>query len=106
MTKRMMTWLALASATAVLAQEGAKPTPTAEGTLMLQDKNYALKHAAAYETKAYDEDVIAIVLSGQKISGEALNKSIEAEKNDDFPEFTRPYIRLEFTKAGALKHWS
>ncbi len=98
--------IALTSAAAVVAQQGAKPGATGEGTLKLQDKSFALKHAVAYETKAYDEDVIAVVLSGQAISGEMLKAAIKAEKNDDFPEFTRPYIRLEFAKSGELKHWS
>ncbi len=98
--------IALTSAAVVVAQQGAKPGATGEGTLKLQDKSFALKHAVAYETKAYDEEVIAVVLSGQAVSGEMLKAAIKAEKNDDFPEFTRPYIRLEFAKSGELKHWS
>ena len=98
--------IVLTGATAVVAQQGAKPSATGQGTLTLQDKSYTLKHAVAYETKTYDEEVIAVVLSGQTISGQMLKAAVKAEKNDDFPEFTRPYIRLEFAKSGELKHWS
>jgi len=39
---------------------------------MLQDKNYWLTHALAYETMINGEDAIAVVLSGQAISSEDL----------------------------------
>ena len=95
----------LISARMVSAQEGAKAA-AAEGTLTLQDKKYALKYAVAYETKTDDTDVIAVVLSGQTISAEAVKAAIEPENDDDFPSFKKPYLRLEFTKDGELKHWS
>src|SRR6266581_237370 len=104
---RLLTALALiAGAATLFAQEGAKPAKAAEGTLMLQGKNYPLTHALAYETTINEEEVIAVVLSGQAIPGEKLKAAIEKEKDGEYPDFKRPYIKLEFTKAGALKLWS
>ena len=93
-------------AATLFAQEGAKPAKAAEGTLMVSCKNYPLTHALAYETTINDEEVIAVVLSGQAISSEELNKAKEGEKEGQDSEFKRPFIKLEFTKAGELKLWS
>ena len=73
---------------------------------MVKGKNYPLTHALAYETKFNDEELIAVVLSGQAVSSEELKKAKEEEKEGQDPEFKRPYIKLEFTKAGELKFWS
>ncbi len=105
--KKFITLLAgladIGGAATLFAQGGPKP---AEGMLMLQDKNYPLTHALAYETTINEEDVIAVVLSGQAISSENLKEAIEKEKESGFADFKRPYIKLEFTKAGELKLWS
>src|SRR4029077_597381 len=93
-------------AATLFAQEGAKPAKTGEGTLMVSGKNYPLTHALAYETTINDEELIAVVLSGQPISSEELKKAKEGEKEGQDSEFKRPFIKLEFTKAGALKLWS
>ena len=87
----------------VVAQGGAKP---GEGTLMLEDKNYTLSHALAYETMVNGEEAIAVVLSGQAITAEDLQKSKEEEKKGGFASFKRPFLILDFTKAGQLKFWS
>jgi len=60
----------IAGAATLFAQEGAKPAKAAEGTLMVGGKNYRLTHALAYETTINEEEVIAVVLSGQAISSE------------------------------------
>jgi hypothetical protein len=73
---------------------------------MLEDKNYSLTHALAYETTINDEDAIAVVLSGQAISSEDLKKSQQAEKDGGFADFKRPFLILDFAKAGQLKFWS
>ena len=52
---------------------------------MVSGKNYPLTHALAYETKVNDEDVIAVVLSGQAISSEKLKEAREAEKEGKTP---------------------
>jgi hypothetical protein len=96
----------IGGAATLFAQEGAKPSKAGEGTLMVSGKNYPLTHALAYETTSNDEDVIAVVLSGQAISSEKLKEAREAEKDGNDSDFKRPFIRLEFTKAGILKHWS
>ena len=90
----------------IFAQEGAKPASVGEGTVMVKGKNYSLTHVLAYETKFNDEEIIAVVLSGQAVSSEDLKKAREEEKEGQDGEFKRPYIRLGFTKAGELKFWS
>jgi hypothetical protein len=90
----------------LFAQEATKPAKTGEGTLMLQGKNYPVGHALAYESKVNDEEVIAVVLSGQPIPAEKLNEARQKERNGDEADFKRPYIKLQFTKEGALKFWS
>jgi hypothetical protein len=110
MTKKfisLLTALAVIVGTAMLfAQEGAKPGKAGEGTLMVDGKNYPLAHALAYETTVNEEEVIAVVLSGQAISSEKLKEAREKEKDGEESDFKRPYIKLQFTKAGALKFWS
>jgi hypothetical protein len=70
---------------------------------MVQGKNYPLTHALAYETTINEEELIAVVLSGQVVSSEKLKEAREGERGGHDSEFKRPYIKLEFTKAGALK---
>lgn len=110
MTKQPISLLAsiavLAAATAAAAQETKHAAGHAEGTLMLEDKKYALKHAAAYEATVDETEVVAVILSGQRIPAEAIKKALETESKGDFPEFKRPYLRLEFTRAGELRNWS
>jgi hypothetical protein len=89
----------------LFAQAGAKPANVGEGTLMLKGKNYPLKNAAAYETSVDGEEGIAVVLSGPTISGEKLNEARKSEKKGESCDFRRPYVKLEFTKAGEFKGW-
>jgi len=72
---------------------------------MVKGKNYPLKNAAAYETTVDGEEGIAVVLSGPTISSEKLNAARKSEKAGDFPDFRKPYVKLEFTKAGQFKGW-
>ena len=90
----------------IFAQQEAKPAKAAEGTLMVDGKNYPLAHALAYETTINEEELIAVVLSGQAISSEKLKEAMEREREGQESNFKRPYIKLEFTKEGALKLWS
>jgi hypothetical protein len=110
MTNKFITFLlvitVIGGAATLFAQEGPKPPKAGEGTLMLEDKNYSLTHALAYETTINDEDAIAVVLSGQAISSEDLKKSQQAEKDGGFADFKRPFLILDFAKAGQLKFWS
>jgi hypothetical protein len=89
----------------LFAQDGAKQANVGEGTLMVKGKNYPLKNAAAYETTVDGEEGIAVVLSGPTISSEKLNAARKSEKTGDFPDFRKPYVKLEFTKAGEFKGW-
>jgi hypothetical protein len=110
MTKKFITLVAgmavIGGAATLFAQEGPKPPKAGDGTLMLEDKNYQLMHALAYETTINGEDAIAVVLSGQAISSEDLKKSLQAEKDGGFADFKRPFLILDFAKAGQLKFWS
>ena len=81
-------------------------TAPAAGTLKLEKKDYALKHALAYETTIDNEDAIVVVLSGQAITSEQLNEARKAEKENADPEFKRPFLHLVFKKTGELKLWS
>jgi hypothetical protein len=81
MIKKFIRLIAIVSAVGAVtlfAQEGT--TKAAEGTLMLEKKTYPLKHALAYEATIDNEDAIAVVLSGQAVSGEKLKEAREAEK--------------------------
>jgi hypothetical protein len=108
MTKKLISLVTIAliggSAT-IFSQGGAKPANIAEGTLTLKGKNYPLKNAAAYETTVDGEEGIAVVLSGPTISSEKLNAAIKSEKAGDIPDFRKPYVKLEFSKAGVFKGW-
>jgi hypothetical protein len=110
MAKKLIGLLAgmtvIGGAATLFAQEGVKPAKTGEGTLMVEGKNYPLSHALAYETTINDEELIAVVLGGQPVSSEEIKKAKEGEKEGQDSEFKRPYIKLEFTKAGPLKLWS
>lgn len=97
--------IVIGGAATFFAQEGAKPAK-GEGMLMLQDKNYPLTHALAYETTINEEEVIAVVLSGQAISSEKLKEARDAERDSGFADFKRPFLKLDFAKAGQLKFWS
>ena len=95
----------IGSSATLFAQEGAKPANVGEGTLMLKGKNYPLKNAVAYETTVDGEEGIAVVLSGPTISNEKLNEARKSEKKGEPSDFRRPYVKLEFTKAGEFKGW-
>jgi hypothetical protein len=96
----------IGGAATLFAQEGAKPAKAAESTLMVDGKKYPLTHALAYETTVNEEEVIAVVLSGQAISSEELKNAKEKEKDSGFADFKRPFLILDFAKAGQFKFWS
>ena len=89
----------------LFAQAGAKPVNVGEGTVMVKGKNYPLKNAVAYETTVDGEERIAVVVSGPAISNEKLNEARKSEKKGEPSDFRRPYVKLEFTKAGEFKGW-
>jgi hypothetical protein len=110
MTKKFMGLLAgiavIGGAATLFAEEGAKPANGGEGTLMIKSKNYPLKHAVAYETTIYEEEEIAVILSGPTISSEKIQEARKSEKKgSENSDFRRPYIKLEFTKTGEFKGW-
>ena len=105
MAKKFMNLLvaaiAVGGATTLVAEEKA-----GEGTLMVQDKNYPLTHALAYETTMDETEKIVVVLSGQAISTEKLKEARAEEKDGHDASFNRPYLKLVFTKAGELNNFS
>lgn len=107
MTKKFRCVVAIATAVGVVtlsAQQGT--TKADEGTLMLKNKTYTLKHALAYETTVNDEQAVVVVLSGQPVSTDKLNEAREADKEGGEGNFKRPYLKLVFNKTGGLKRWS
>src|SRR6188472_487849 len=104
-TIAVMTVAIVGSAT-LFAQEGTRQANVGEGTLMLKGKEYLLKNAVAYETAVDGEEGIAVVVSGPAVSSEKLNEARISEKKGEPSNFRRPYVKLEFTKAGEFKGWS
>lgn len=78
---------------------------TGEGTLMVDDKDYKLTRALAYETKI-DEEVIVVVLSATEISADRLKEVKEGEGRGRDAPFDRPYLKLQFSKEGEFLRWS
>jgi hypothetical protein len=107
MTNKLICLLTAVSAMGAMplfAQEGTATAPP--GKLMLEKKTYQLKHALAYETTIDDENAIAVVLSGPPVSSDKLKEARKAEKDGGDGDFSRPFLKLVFTKTGALKFWS
>jgi hypothetical protein len=108
MAKRFIYLVAIAAVTGlatIFAQSGAKPSNVGGGTMMVKGKDYQLKNAVAYETTVDGEDGIAVVLSGPTISSEKINEARKSDKKGEPTDFRRPYVKLEFTKAGEFKGW-
>lgn len=101
----LVTAIVIGGSATLLAQAGGKLANVGEGTLMVKGKNYPLKNAAAYETTVDGEQGIAVLLSGPTISNEKVNEARISEKKGEPSDFRRPYIKLEFTKAGEFKGW-
>src|SRR5213592_1170643 len=106
MTKKFSLILIVTVMSIVTRFAEGETTKAAEGTLMLEKKNYPLKNALAYETTIDNEPAIAVVLSGQAVSSEKLKEAKEAEKQGMDGDFKRPYLKLVFKKTGELKYWS
>jgi hypothetical protein len=109
MTNKLITFLVVMAiscgSTTLFGQDGTKPANVGDGTVMVKGKNYPLKNAVAYETTIDGEEGIAVVLSGPTISSEKINEARKSEKKGEPFDFRRPYVKLEFTKAGEFKGW-
>ena len=88
-------------AVTLFAQE--KPV---EGKLTLSKKTWQLSQGVAYETTAYGDERIIVVLSNQPITAQKLKEARAAEKKGDSAEFKRPFLRFEFKKNGELIQWT
>ena len=95
----------IASSVATVAIVGAAPAVGA-GTLMIQNKDYALAHALAYETKVEGEEKIVVVLTARPVSTTKLKEAREAEKEGESVRYDPPCLRLEYSKAGQFQSWS
>ena len=87
----------------LFAQKATTPANVGEGTLKLKGKEYLLKNAVAYETTIDGEEGIAVVVSGPAVTSEKLNEVRKSEQKGESSDFRRPYVKLEFTKAGEFK---
>ena len=96
----------MVSSATLFAQEETKPANVGEGTLILKSKKYPLKNAVAYETTVDGDEGIAVVVSGPTISSEKLSEARKSESKGESSGFRRPYVKLEFTRAGEFKGWS
>lgn len=105
MINRLICLAAIGASATIFAQGEAKPATAGEGTVMVKDKSYPLKNVAAYESTVDGEEGIAVVLSGPTISNEKINEARKSEKKGESSDFRRPYVKLEFTKAGEFKGW-
>ena len=103
---RLLPAMAVIGAAATVFAQDPGTAKAAEGTLMVQDKNYPLTHPLAYETTMDDAERIVVVFSGLAISAEKLKEARAEEKDGHDASFNRPYLKLEFTKDGELKHFS
>jgi hypothetical protein len=91
----------------VLLMQAAAPAAekSGEGTLMVDDKDYKLTRAVAYEAKS-DEGAIVVVLTATAITPDQFKEALErAEKGQDY-SFDRPYLKLQFSKEGEFRGWS
>lgn len=88
----------------LFAQEGANKA--AEGSLILSKKTWQLSQGVAYESTADGDERIIVVLSNQPITAQKLKEARAAEKKGEFPEFKKPFLRLEFKKTGELIQWN
>ena len=107
MAKKLVCFLVAvtaASAVTLFAQEnGAKAS---EGTLIISKRTYPLRHVFAYEATVGGDEEIAVVLSGQKVSSEQLEKARKEEEEGYDGRFSEPFLRLLFDKSGKLNSWS
>lgn len=82
-----------------------EPPKPCEGTLQLDGKTYKLEHVVVYETKAFDEDAIAVLLSDKSISIEKVKKSLADGKGSDDSLFLfQPHVKVTFTPAGEAQY--
>src|SRR5262249_18649468 len=89
----------------LVAQGGGKPAKVGQGALTLKGKKYSLKKAVAYENTGDGGEGIAGGLSGPTTLKEELKSGRKSEKAGEIPDFRKPYVKLEFTKAGEFKGW-
>jgi hypothetical protein len=103
MKKLTVCLTAISAMNAVMLFAEEKP---AEGSLTLSKKTWQLSQGVAYESTAYGDDRIVVVLSNQPITAQKLKEARAAEKKGESPEFKKPYLRLEFKKNGELIQWN
>ncbi len=80
-------------------------TDKAEGTLSLRTRTHKLAQAVAYKTTIDGDEATVVVAGAHAITSEKLKEARAADKEGTVPDFSRPYLRLVFSKTGELKDW-
>src|SRR4051794_40228991 len=93
----------IGAATIVGARVLFAATDVAEVTLTLQEKNYPLKRALAFETTIDNEEAVSVVFSNKAIPAEKIKEARENDKQSGDTDFGRPYLKLIFKKTGEFK---
>jgi hypothetical protein len=94
-----MTCLAVPAASAAAAPD-AEGQPC-KGTMLLGDKTYELKYAAAYPVTVFDDrEAVTVLFTDQSIPMDKLKAALAAKGNDDSFFFFKPHVRVTFGKDG------
>ena len=104
--RRMKIFLSIVGGVAMMAASVYAQEKPAEGSMTLSKKTWQLSQGVAYETSAYGDDRIIVVLSNQPITAQKLKEARDKEKEAGSGDFKKPYLRLEFKKTGELIQWT
>ncbi len=102
----LLTALTLIGSAMLTAAAPTAGATVAAGQFMEHGKNYPLPHSLAYQTTLDGDEKIIVLLTGKAVSGRKLKEIQDAEKAGESASFDRPYLRLEYTKAGEFTYWS
>ena len=104
--RRMKIFLSIVAGVAMMAASVYAQEKPAEGSMTLSKKTWQLSQGVAYETSAYGDDRIIVVLSNQPITAQKLKEARDKEKEAGSGDFKKPFLRLEFKKSGELIQWT
>jgi hypothetical protein len=104
--RRMKIFLSIVGGVAMMAASVYAQEKPAEGSMTLSKKTWQLSQGVAYETSAYGDERIIVVLSNQPITAQKLKEARDKEKEAGSGDFKKPFLRLEFKKTGELIQWT
>lgn len=85
----------------------AQDAPPAGGSFLIGKTTYKVAHAVAYETKFFDDEVIAVLVSDRKIPVDKLQKALkEGEGSDERFFLFQPHVKFTFSKEGTARSFS